>query len=734
MSKLYIILFFLGVLFHVEAQSLLPKYIKYAEEQMQKGDYYNAVIHLEKALEIDSNTVDILWKMAEAQNAYKNYEKATYYYSKVYQKENSQMFPSCLLKLGLMQKQNGEYDRALASFKKAKKLYSKDKRNYLYIKSKQEVESTIWAISQLPIYEKLDMQRLPEPVNSPNAEFGHTIVNNTLYFSSLRGDSVSNQEEVYSKKYLHQIYKTEIENMKTITPLFATDHHQGNGTFSTDGKRFYYSKCQDNNGAFTCKIAVRIFENGTFKNEDILGEIINSSEATTTTMPHIAHIDEKEYLFFCSNRKDSEGGLDIYFSEVKNGHTYTKAKAIKSINSIEDEITPFWDVKQQRLYFSSTWNQNFGGMDVFYSSYANGTFGTPQNAGQPTNSPANDNYFFIAQEEKYVSSNRVGVLYAKNPTCCSDIFKLQKPSFFAPPTPSESLAELNKRLPVTLFFHNDEPNPRTTASSTTQNYLTTYTKYLELEETYKKEYQYGLKGDDAQFAAEDIEDFFLEYVKKGVNDLSLFTQLLFEELQTGKHLHLIVRGFASPLAKTEYNVQLTKRRISSLENYLHEWQNGALVKYFESGKLAIEQVPFGEYNANQLISDNPNDQKQSVYSRAAALERKIEINSISTEDTGKVSNITLKNAVFDAGKKPLGSNISATFEIQNSGEEVVLELAHKDACIDAPAALLLERNKETKLTVFYHTEGYFGHSTRQIVYIHPQTKERYTLNVTTVLQ
>jgi hypothetical protein len=40
------------------------------------------------------------------------------------------------------------------------------------------------------------------------------------------------------------------------------------------------------------------------------------------------------------------------------------------------------------------------------------------------------------------------------------------------------------------------------------------------------------------------------------------------------------------------------------------------------------QVPFGEYTANQLTSDNVNDQRNSVYSRAAAIERKIEIQSV----------------------------------------------------------------------------------------------------------
>jgi hypothetical protein len=44
-----------------------------------------------------------------------------------------------------MQKQNGKYEAAIETFKKAKKKYAKDKKGYLYLKSKRELESCLWA-------------------------------------------------------------------------------------------------------------------------------------------------------------------------------------------------------------------------------------------------------------------------------------------------------------------------------------------------------------------------------------------------------------------------------------------------------------------------------------------------------------------------------------------------------------------------------------------------------------
>ena len=88
-------------------------------------------------------------------------------------------------------------------------------------------------------------------------------------------------------------------------------------------------------------------------------------------------------------------------------------------------------------------------------------------------------------------------------------------------------------------------------------------------DTYKKEYSKGLNPTKSDEAKEEIENFFVEYVDQGVKDLALFRDLLLEELQKGKRLKITIQGFASPLAKTDYNVNLTKRRISSLINYLH---------------------------------------------------------------------------------------------------------------------------------------------------------------------
>ncbi len=639
MSRLHLVYFL--VLFcsifesKVLAQSELMKIITFADEKFEKGDYVYAVDYYRKALDIDSTTVDVNWKYAEALRQYKDYQKARYYYQKVYEKEEAKIYKESLLYWALMEKQCGNYAKAIELLKLAKKKYAKYRTDYVYLKSKRELESCLWAQAALKNTSNFISIPLPEALNTVNSEFGHLIFENEFIFSSLKSEmEVVPDEKTYRNRLYSVTYDSSKSDAQEIQALNSEGGNSGNGAFSSDGSRYYFSICDGDAFQSICQIAVSRYFNGKWQVPEILSDIVNEAGKTSTT-PCIASIDNEEWLIFSSNR-EAENGMDLYYSVIKNGNQYSKVKPLKSFNSIDNEICPWFDSKAQTLYFSSSWWDGFGGYDVQKSIYKNDQWGEKQNAGLPINSSANDVYFFKEKDSSFVSSNRLGVAYEKNPTCCSDVFgfTIPDPEVIPVVTKKETLEELNKRLPVTLYFHNDCPDPRTTATTTELTYDQTYTDYTALQNTYKKEYASGLSKEKTEEAAEDIESFFLEFVDQGYKDLSYFENLVFDELEKGLRLRLNVRGFASPLAKTDYNVSLTKRRITSLKNHLMNVGNGKFVPYLtgsapNGGKLEIEGLPFGEYTADQVTSDNPNDQKNSVYSRAAARERKIEIQSVS---------------------------------------------------------------------------------------------------------
>ena len=184
MSRLYLVLLFSFFCFTaLFSQNKVKKYVKFADEQYKKGDYYYALEYYKLALEADSNNIEFLWKYAETLRTYKDYKEAEKYYLKVYQREKTKQYPFSLLYYGLMQKQNKSYSKALETFKLAQKKYQIDENSYLYKKSTREIESCDWAIKNLPDSLEIIVSTLPNTVNSTNAEFPHMVRDGPLIFS-----------------------------------------------------------------------------------------------------------------------------------------------------------------------------------------------------------------------------------------------------------------------------------------------------------------------------------------------------------------------------------------------------------------------------------------------------------------------------------------------------------------------------------------------------------------------
>jgi len=721
--------------------------VEFADEKMAEGDFYYAIEYYKKAMAIDSVSVEINWKMAEVQRRYKNYVLAEYYYQKVYDKESAKIYPKSIFWLSSMQHYNGKYKESSRRWKVAKKTFKRKRKEYPYKKSMQEFRSCLWASkAALDTTDYLVKPIENKIINSQDTELAPFVFDDHFYFTSLKADSIKANEELITEEYSLQIYASKLANEEFGMPVqldgtYQSGSHSANGCFSPDGQRFYFSRCNEN---YQCKIFIGKVNGNKITGIDSLGEIINQADKITT-MPNVAMVDGQEVLFFSSNREKTFGGLDVWYSVIKNGNQYSKPRNLgRKINSLDDDITPFYDSKTDRLYFSSSWHQGFGGHDIFYCEKLTDNLGflAPINMGLPINSSQNDTYFSVdnKQGKFYFSSNRIGSNSAKTPTCCNDIFVAELPKDKTPPPLYASLFDLNKKLPVTLYFHNDEPNPRTRDTLTNLTYMESYDSYIEMVQKYKREYSKGLIGDNSEEAKEDIADFFVEYVEQGVSDLNEFTRLLLVELNKGYKIKVTVKGFASPLAKTDYNVSLTKRRINSLINYLGVYGNKDFVPYLNynaknGGSLTFVQIPFGEYTANKLISDNVNDTKNSVYSRKAALERKIEIQSVSLVIKDSIyAEMSFDSEIHDFGKSTKGEDLVHTFNFTNSGSDTLIidrvEVECACSTVEVSKKVLLP-SESAHINVVLSTKSCDGLTVRKII-LHTNTKAgKKVLSLTT---
>lgn len=203
-----------------------------------------------------------------------------------------------------------------------------------------------------------------------------------------------------------------------------------------------------------------------------------------------------------------------------------------------------------------------------------------------------------------------------------------------------------KGLPLTLYFHDDQPNPRSRDTTTSLTYGETYEAYIKRETEYLNAY-YGTKSKTTFSENNEISAFFRDQVKYNYNKFLDFMTLMNKYLAKGKTLEIVIEGYASPLAAADYNRNLTSRRIISLLNQLNAYQNGILRPFIESKQLRIRVLPFGESKSKTDVSDNFNDQKNSIYSVKAMKERKIEIKEINQVDPNDLKGLSSTNVNGD---------------------------------------------------------------------------------------
>jgi len=617
------------------------------DKAFSENNFFSAAIYYNQAILQDSSDIALQYKYAEASRLNFDFDIADHWYSKVYKKDPSgKLYPECVFWLASIKKTKGKYKDAKKMFDKYAKKNKKKKDDYYVKKANQEIAACDLAQILVSNPDKsITVIHLDSTVNSKVSEYAPMQVDSLLYFSSLRNKKDRDKKNNVSYNKIFTAVQDSIKWQKAqeLDTLFNQQEiHTANTAFNSDFTKVYISRCQQKNAQeFICEIYSSEYKNGHWETPKKLPDEINA-KGTNNTQPATGFLGDDEVLFFSSNRPGGEGKMDIWYSKIGKDGSYGKpVNAGKKVNSIEDEITPFYCTPCNELFFSSTWHKGLGGFDIFKSEYKEASFEEPKNLGLPINSNHNDIYFSINSKktQAFISSNRIGSYFEEKESCCNDIYMFKIPKIEEPPVKIDStkifVTQMKVLVPLTLYFHNDEPDKKTLATSTKKNYKKTYEDYTAMREQYKKEYSKGAKEKDYERAINDIDALFDDSVDAGMQDLERFAQLLLKVLKNNEKVTITMKGYCSPLASTDYNVNLAKRRISSLKNYFMEYENGVFMKYINNPNTAEGSITFieeeiGELKARPNVSDDYYDTKNSVYSPAAALERKIQIIAIST--------------------------------------------------------------------------------------------------------
>lgn len=407
----------------------------YAKNSERAGDIYTAIFLYEKYVERKSSDIKVIYSLAELYRQARNYVAAEESYAKVVARAEKK-YPKARFYHAQMLKALGKYEEASEEFKTFRKLYrtEKDAREFRRL-ARSEITGCDSAKYFLEAPLNITIDDLNSTINGPHIELSPIPVNdNSFIYASLRIDSLIyfTPETIDSLKPVRQFYQATKEGMDWIggTPLDQPFNlkgvETGNGVFSRDGKRFYFTRCEKNwQGEVICSI-YRISKQGREWGPAVkLPEVINDPNYTST-QPALGRTvkSDREIIYYVSNSPEGKGGLDIWYTiwnEEKN--LYSKPRNLGSrINTAGNEMTPYYNLAKRTLYFSSDGHPGLGGLDVFKSFGGRNRWEEPVNVGYPVNSSFDDLYYTLSRKEEdgFFVSNRPDSLVSE--TCCDDIY------------------------------------------------------------------------------------------------------------------------------------------------------------------------------------------------------------------------------------------------------------------------------------------------------------------------
>lgn len=792
---------FLSLIYSI-AQSSRQDY-ELAEKSMASKDYYNAFVNYKKLADAYSDNIEYNYKAAESARLLSSFKNALYYYDIAHKHKDNNAYPLTGFWIGQVKQMQGDYNGAVSAYKSYKTERGTEDVYYSSLAEK-EIKASEWAVQQVKNPVKgTTVNRMGEAVNSEYSDFASAINGDDLYFSSLRFDNLF--DKTYPAKKISNILKSKKGNTAVAldysSKVKAWDGRNiAHSAFNKDKSKVFFTVCDNLNTVDKrCDLyCAPIDTKGAWGEAIKLPDFINHPNSTQTE-PNVGFnaAINKEVLYYASNREGGKGGLDLWYVIIDGAGNFSEPMNLASINTAQDDVTPFYHNATKTLYYSSKGHLGMGGYDIFQvREQANG-WGTIKNMGTPINSSLDDVYFVRADKgtEAYLSSNRTGAALLDDATeaCCLDIFKAQiqpcdinlktlvydadtkldllaatvklfdvkdpsakpiiithdmnnlyefpiecdreyrieasKPGYvtenvtFNSGKPGEfteitkklylkpetiqldvltfftqtgeelnnctvtlydlddkdwkpiTLNNLNSNLsqfnlvrchnyrvvatkngyttgektfkvdcdqsgkitqrimldkllfsmlPLVLYFDNDRPNPATMASTTNLTYKQTYTAYYARKKEFMNKHSKLYDANERSGQSSAMESFFEYDVKGNKEKFEQFLGILIQELQSGKKYEIFVKGYASPLAKNDYNIRLGNRRINSIQNEFARCNGGVLKPYLKSGLLKVTQKSFGEDSAPNGINDNPKDPK-SIYTIEASRERRVEI-------------------------------------------------------------------------------------------------------------
>jgi outer membrane protein OmpA-like peptidoglycan-associated protein/tetratricopeptide (TPR) repeat protein len=195
----------------------------------------------------------------------------------------------------------------------------------------------------------------------------------------------------------------DISTDKLWKEVKRTNPHDGPISFSKDNKTAILTVNQKEidqvGGIKFSRLELKIYRE---KNGEWSEEVFPYNNKTYSVGHGV--LDQQGNLYFASDKPGGFGGVDIYKSTYTNGSWSEPVNLGSKVNTWRDEVFPFVS-NNGTLYFSSNGWPGNGGLDVFYQENDKSN---PKHIGNPINTNADDFGIYVDETtgRGFLSSNR----------------------------------------------------------------------------------------------------------------------------------------------------------------------------------------------------------------------------------------------------------------------------------------------------------------------------------------
>ena len=380
--------------------------LKKAEKHYKNYEHDEAIPLYEAILKRDSTLFDAKINLAECYRKTDQYEKAAYWYSKAI--EQDKVKPIYLLFYSKMLLANNECDKANKWMQK-------------YIDETPDEDHPLSSIIDCDLQKRLNEHKEDTckncylvrrmSFNSEHDEIGVNYYKNEIVYTVKEKFVPPPRYDAWHiPDFIYTFYQIEIDTLDLAQNIFSyskepirwsrkkvsVKYNDSNVSITKDGRQFFivrnnqYKK--DTNTILNYKVFHADWIDSKWQN---VNGLPFNSDKYSVCYPHIS--EDGLRLYFASDMPGGFGGYDLYYSTFEDHQWSPPMNLGHRVNTAFDEISPFFNAKNNRLYFASNNKQSLGGYDIFYSTLYKNKHSAYTHLASPMNS-AKDDFGFICNE------------------------------------------------------------------------------------------------------------------------------------------------------------------------------------------------------------------------------------------------------------------------------------------------------------------------------------------------